>query len=478
MRSIIPLLTLSAATLLVLSACGSDNPEPIISAQAIDGYIVGGTVYCDDVVHGKTEAAGRLTCPLNTRLITVRGGADVGFDDMATTGDILFVGELRAPADLGYLTPLSTLAVIMSSDDEGYDESKWSQSVADLAATLGQSSLDLTADASQVIQLIKLNSQINQLISAFGQTEDDYRLVTIEVAGLMSERARLGTITDLEEGLANTMAALNGRLALVSELDLEQSELDISVINVQAVNTAIAEGGSRELVAMTATGSIVEQAAVTIDRSAQSVGFLDANNVEISSVSLEEFESPVVSAGRYSTGVSSDINGITYDSRVLQFNKSFNNAQVSMAFEFKSLDTGDQRSLSFSTGDVSLTADINDASSLVLSLPPKAKFTAHGTDLNGSTTTTEVLVDEAATFSSAGGEINVTFGEVNDKLRKLGFRDILETSGNFQLTMIISGLHINERTGPSVAPAQYYTIGTGATRITGAGFQGYITLDR
>jgi len=479
MRPLTPLAVLSATALLILSACGSDSPEPVISAQAIDGYIVGGTVYCDGVENGKTEAAGRLTCPINTSLITVRGGADVGFNDRATTGDILFVGELIAPSHLGYVTPLSTLAVIMSSDDEGFDETKWAQSVEDLAATLGQSSLDLSADASEVIQLIKLNSQINQLIAAYGQTEDDYRLVTTEVASLMTERARQGAFTDLEEGLANTMAAVNGRLLTRgSALALTQSELDVSVITVQTANAAIAEGDSRELVAMAATGSIVELAAVTIDRSAQSVGFLDYRNTEMTSVSLEEFENPVISAGRYSTSVNDRVNGITYDNRVLQFNKSFNNARVSMAFEIRALDSGDQRSLSFSTGDVSLSADINDASSLVLSMSPKAKFRAHGTDKDGSTTTTEILVDEAATFSSAGGLINVTFGEVNEKLKELGFRDILETSGNFKMTMVISGLHINERTGPSVAPAQYYTIGTGATRITGAGFQGYITIDR
>ncbi len=199
-HSLTRLVPLSAAALLVISACSSDNPDPGIGAQAIDGYIVGGSVYCDGIAHGITEAAGRLTCPTNTSLITVRGGADVGFNVGATTGDILFVGELRAPAHLGYVTPLSTLAVIMSSDVEGFDESKWEQSVNDLAATLGQSSLDLSADASKLIQLIKLNSQINQLISAFSQTEDDYLQVADVVAGLMRERGKQGAVTDLEEG--------------------------------------------------------------------------------------------------------------------------------------------------------------------------------------------------------------------------------------------------------------------------------------
>ncbi len=36
--------------------------------------------------------------------------ADVGFNEGATTGDILFVGELSTPAHLGYVTLVSTLA--------------------------------------------------------------------------------------------------------------------------------------------------------------------------------------------------------------------------------------------------------------------------------------------------------------------------------------------------------------------------------
>ena len=474
---------LSALTLLLIGACGSDSPEPDIVAQAIDGYIVDATVFCDGVEHGRTGAAGRLTCPSDTRMITVQGGADVGFDRHATSGDILFVGELSAPAHLGYVTPLSTLAVVMSSDSEGYDESKWAQSVSDLAATLSQSSLDLSADAAEVIQLIKLNAQINQLIVAYSETADDYREVTEEVAGLMKQRAQLGAITDLQDGLANTMAAVNGRLQVKgSALAQSESELDVSVLEVQAANSAIAGGETAELVAMAATGSIIDQAAVTIDRGAESVGFTYPSYWDEAyiggAVSLEEFENPVISSGTYRTVVNRSITGVQYDNRVLQFNKSFTDARVSMAFEIKSLDFGDRRSLSFSTSDVSLSAMVNDASSLVLTMPENATFRAHGTDRDGSTTTTEIRVDEAATFSSSGGSINVGFADVNQKLKSLGFRDILETEGNFQMTMVISGLHINERLGTSVTSAKHYTIGTGATRITGTGFQGYVTITR
>lgn len=479
------LLAVAVASTL-LSACGSDSPEPDITAQAIDGYIVGADVFCDGVAHGKTGAAGRLSCPPDTQMITVRGGADVGFDENATTGDILFVGELSAPADLGFVTPLSTLAVEMSTDEEGFDPSRWTQSVNDLASTLSQSSLDLSADASEVIQLIKLNAQVNQLISAYASTESEFRLVTKEVAGLMQQRARLGAVTDLQDGLANTMASLNGRLLVKAPgLAQSQSKLDVNVIAVQSTNKAIAEGGSPELVAMAAVGSIVERAAVTIDREVSSLQFYyrsgvfsgEFGNQGYTPISVDDFENPVTSAGSYTTVVDEYINGIAYNNRALQFNQSFDNAKVSMAFEIKALDAGDKRSLSFSTSDVFLTADMNDASSLVLSLPSDAKFRAHGVNSDGSTTTTEILVDEAATFSSQSGLIDVSFGEVNGKLKAIGFRDIFESSGNFQVTLVISGLHFNERTGSSIVPAQYYTIGNGATRITGAGFQGFITLN-
>jgi len=68
---------------------------------------------------------------------------------------------MTEPTHLGYITPLSTIAVLMSSDESGYNPNKWSESVESLASALNQSSLDLSADATNTLQLIKLNASIH-----------------------------------------------------------------------------------------------------------------------------------------------------------------------------------------------------------------------------------------------------------------------------------------------------------------------------
>jgi len=195
-------------------------------------------------------------------------------------------------------------------------------------------------------------------------------------------------------------------------------------------------------------------------------------------ISLNDFEYPVLSSGRYNTVINSKLRGISYENRALQFNDSFENARVSMAFEIKAVNEDDQRTLSFATNDVTLTATQNDASSLEITMPVNAIFNVHGTRKNGTVTTTEILVEEADTFSSIGSQLNVTFDKINNKLIELGYTDILATSGNYRMTMVISGMHINERSGSQIQPANYYTVGSGATQLTGAGFQGYVTYER
>ena len=480
MKCFIRSIPLSVATLLFLGACDSNNTDPAeVSAQAIDGYIVGGGVYCDSVANGQTMAGGYLTCPADTVKISVRGGADVGFDENATTGDILFVGELSAPSHLGYVTPLSTMAIIMSSDDDEYDPSQWEESVANLEMTLNQTSLDLSADASTDVQLVKLNAQINQIIAAYVTTEEDYLEVAEVFADLLEERAIQGADTDLGDNLASTMTDINESLANSnSDLALSQSELDESVVAVQEVNIAIAESTSPELVAIAAVESIVELASVSFERSNNSVSFLEENSSNVLSVSIDDFENSSTSEGRYNTVVTSELSGINYDSGILQFNKSFYKQRVTMAFEIKAVDADDHRSLSFYTSDVYVSAEANDSNSLELSMPSDATFSAHSASRNGSSTATQIQVNDAATFSSEGGSINVTFGQVNARLTELGFDDILDSSGNFEMTLVLNGLHVNEVSGSSTSPAQYYSIGSGRTRTIGAGFQGYLSVVR
>ena len=145
-RRLLPALS-AVAVAVSLAACdgSSSSSSSALQSQAIDGYIVGGTVMCDGDESGATGAMGRLTCADGTVLVKVRGGNDVGFND-DPSDDKPFVGQLLAPADLGYVTPLSTVAVEMSGGEDGFDASSFGGSVMTLGEVLGFDGLDLGAD--------------------------------------------------------------------------------------------------------------------------------------------------------------------------------------------------------------------------------------------------------------------------------------------------------------------------------------------
>ena len=91
------------------------TPTTVSRSQAIDGYIVGADVYCDEQRNGQTLAAGWLTCASDTDLITVEGGRDVGFNAAATTGGAAFYGQLQGPGGAPYITPLTTICLLYTS---------------------------------------------------------------------------------------------------------------------------------------------------------------------------------------------------------------------------------------------------------------------------------------------------------------------------------------------------------------------------
>ncbi len=234
---------LSVLALLVLGACSSSS-DRTLDSQAIDGYIVKGAVFCDEESSGITAIEGRLSCPKNTVLVTVSGGWDVGFDSTAETSNVVFVGELRAPASLGYVTPLSTVAVQMASTTEGgYQADLWDQKVRALGMALGDDALDLTKDPSDIVNsqsLIRFNAQIHQIISTFARSEMEYASAIAAFATVVSKNAQEGTTVGLQDNLAETLAAINEALPTDSYLMiLTPTQIASSAVTVTATNQII-----------------------------------------------------------------------------------------------------------------------------------------------------------------------------------------------------------------------------------------------
>lgn len=472
---------LSMVALVVLSACGSSSSNrtevPQVS-QAIDGYIVGGSVFCDGEDAGQTTAGGFLTCPEGTEIATVRGGMDVGFDDSATSSDNLFIGELNAPGDLGYVTPLSTIAVQMASASGEYDPDLWESSVADLGSVLGSTTLDLSADASKDMGLIRLNAQLQQVMSAFVRSDADYSSAIAALSNVVVARAATGATVDLQGDVAATITTINAALLnSASPLALTATEIDTVASSIQEANIAIAMASSPSLAAAVSVGNSVDNTGVIIDRRDEAVELHSVVNSQsvTTGVSIDDFEDSSLAGGVYLTQVGKGLQAVSYDNGVLQFSEDLDDLEVTMGFELKPTLSGDTRSLSFYSDEVMLNAMEGDSDSLVITLPDGAVFKAMGTDSLGTVTTAEVSIEGEGTFSNSAGRFSVNYSDVLSKLESIGFEDIFSSAGNYEMTLVIGGIALMEKSGSSVVPAERYSITVGARNVNGSGFKGYLS---
>lgn len=467
-----------ALALGTLSACNSNNVEEALNSQAIDGYIVGGSVFCDGAAFGATLAAGRLTCPADTDVVGVRGGMDVGFDPEATSSDLPFIGELLAPADLGYVTPLSTIAVHMSSPGGSFnpelsifDPDEFEESVGELALVLNEPSLDLTEDAAQDMTQIRLNAQIHQVLSSFTTSESEYLTASSAFARVVAGRSALGAVVSLDSDVSGTLEAINQSLLdNFSPLALSAAEIEEITPGLLVANQAIAEATTPSLVAATAGSDIVNNPVATINRSNNAVT-LDGN----SQISINDFEDNSLLDGLYRTQVSSSLSRVGYDVEALEFDRDLEDVQVTMAFELRSTQANDSRSLTFVSDEIYLSVMADSPDSFTISLPEGASFEAEGINRQGTVTFAEILVDDDDTLSSEGGYFNVDFEYINSELESLGFDDILEQGSNYSLTLIISGIQLDESVGGETGAATRHTVNVGRRVVSGAGFKGYVS---
>jgi len=470
---------LFAASLSIITGCdsssgGVDAVATTLSSKAIDGYIVGAQVYCDSTAHGSTQSAGTLDCPEKTILARISGGSDVGFDQTATTGGTPFVGELQAPADLGYVTPLSTLAVHLSSTDAGYNAARWNNSVAMLAQSLGQSELDLSADAASVMQLVRLNAQLHQIFTSFSVSKLDYAITAKSFSKVIEQHANAGTPLPVAASIDYTLQALNDQL-FIDEPRLYKSEAELQQLinNVAKVNASIQQSLTPELIAATAAKNGIQDPAITINRSDVLMS-LESYWQEGQQVSLENFESDKQSFGRYLTRVPQYLDILRINQNAFEINDDLKQQKVSIAISIRATDADDQRSLSLISNDVYISATAGDSSSLSIDLPENGLLHASGTSYSGVSTQTTVKLKQSNTFQSQSGNISVNTFSARSELSSIGIEDIFNQSGNFEITIAINGIKINESLDKTITTARQYEVSSGNHVVTGSGFRGYV----
>jgi len=488
----LPALSAVAAAVL-LGACGgsSSSPDtgaanPRLEAQAVDGYLVDSKVFCDDTESGRTGLAGRFDCPLNTDLFTIQGGKDVGFDQESRTG-MQFVGKLKSPGSLAFVTPLSTIAVDMSVGADGtFDETKFQASVEQIAQVVGESGLNLNEDPSQVMQLVRLNAKINTFIAEFGDTTDNYATATKVFAEVLATAASNGSSYNLIDDVSVIVEQVNARLVQIDP-SLGKSEADRAalVAKVQSANAAINAARSPEGVAEVVTEIEPPAPVLTIDRDEAIVSHSTTMGSGMTDITLGGFESSAQvgasitggsgSFNAYGTVVTGDTDRLEIGQSAFDVGSSLSAATVSLGFELMATEEGDTRYFSVVTSDAMVTTNA-DTDSMMLTMEAGSELTVRAVDTDGTATDTTVTLENDYEFASENSGINVSFWDIDEQLEDEGFGDVTEEPGNFRLTAVVGDLRVAQRDQGEVSPASSYTVEAGMSSVSGVGFQGYITL--
>ena len=464
----------------VVSGCGDsstavENRNQIFgTSQAIDGFIVNGAVYCDGERNGRTEAAGRFDCPVSTNVSQVRGGTDVGFDETATSGGIPFAGELKGPAGTPFVTPLSTLATNIATTNGVFDSSQYEGAVDTLAESLDLVNLDLSVSPIDDVRIAKAGAKINQLIVNFSDSTDEYSVVAQQLSNAIAADVPLSLTADT----SSIVSALNERLVVAApELSVSASRQAAIAQALEETNAAIDQSASaREI------GDIIEEEnggapfVFTIDRSAPLVRFGDPADQSTPFFSLGEFENSSLGPFGYTVVNRADSQIVEFATTAFDVSQSVTNAEVDLAIEFTSTDLNDERHISIIMYGASLSMTEGFSDSVQISVPDDALLFAQAMDEAGVVTNITTSAGDDYFATNANGNFSFAFSTLNSELADRGYHNFTQESGNYEVTMVISGLGFGIKdSATSVTDPSVYSISTATRTVSGNGLNGFFT---
>lgn len=439
--------------------------------QAIDGFIVSGTVFCDGVRNGQTGAAGRFTCPEDTTLITVRGGSDVGFDESATAGGTPFIGELQGPATSNFITPLTTVATKMSIREGVFNDQQYQESENILTEALGISSYTLEMNPVDHLPLLKANSQMHQLIAEFAATVDEYATVSTELAKVLNN----GTPIDLRNDTNTIVSALN------QQLSVNSPGLALTPINEAALSGSLTEKNAEiegsesvaELESVVAETVGNNPIAFSISKDSPIIAYQTYG--QDSFYSLAEFYDPNTYFDYHRVQFKEDWRErIHLSADALNIKKTIDKATVDVALELKSTSDNRQVSATLSGVKLSMDAPLQGTNKVAVEVPQGAVINA--TAINASGVETDVSIQASDNyFTSEGGGFVFDLHDVNREIRNAGHKGILYEDGHYQMTVVISGIRFSVLDSDSEQIAAEYTVSNGIESVTGLGLRGYVS---
>ncbi len=490
-------LALFIGSLAALGGCNSSsstpeiddsNSTPALTGQAVDGFIVGGKVYCDGVESGITQAGGAYSCPEGTRIARVRGGIDVGYDAQETTDGLPFTGELVGPADGKFVTPLSSLVVRLASTDGSFDPSKLQDAVEKIANALGVDSLDLSADPEKNLDIAKLNAQISLVVSAFASSPDDYAKVMDSFAELLDEYAGSGKAIKLsgedKTSFSAALTSLNSRLARnYSVLGVDSGDLNDLIDNLVIHNRNIEQqehpGEIRQV-----TNIPLSEYAFGIIKANPGIRILDASDNSYT-YDMYNYITPDTIDGKHQILLNNGIRRIEFQPDVITVQNTKTNAPVDVGIRIES--ESDNREIRLIGRGLSASMVAGDSTSLSITVPDEIVWNAYARKSDGTEVFTELKKSGDRVFKASNGGININFDAIADRLGKVDanfdksdYLNLTRETGNFKITLVIDGLKIAKLIGDApnriVYSAWGYHVDIGNDKLYAPGWEGYFTV--
>lgn len=249
------LTALTAATSLILSACGggssggSTAPAQTIKGLAIDGPLAGATVTFVDCNNAQVETdnEGKFTFPQDctSSELTVTGGID-------TATDLPFTGEIKAPQrapneqNLIVVSPITTL--IQASIDAGTSPAEATQQIAAALNLSGEDLLSVDPMKNQqvyakTVAVQQMVEQIQAVIASLGgsttQTELNRAAFTALQVALSDSDEDLTSTATITAAISATVEAVNEDLLPETAANLANVKTNLSALSAEVISSNV-----------------------------------------------------------------------------------------------------------------------------------------------------------------------------------------------------------------------------------------------
>jgi len=357
-----------------------------------------------------------------------------------------------------------------------FDPENFAQAQQDLGIALGVGEIDFNLDPSTDLETIKLNAQLHQVLAGMADTPDAYGDVTEAFADVIRNAVASGETISLTDNVGETIRNINIELvASGSTFQIDEDRLEELGSEVAAINTNIAGATEPDLVAAQATQLGYVNAALTINRDTLGVSLQSSTGTV--SPTLSDFESSELTDGAYKVKTSLGLNAVSFETTAFLAQKNLSDLTVSLGFEIVSTTAGDQRKLVLTTEDGRLSMTEGDSSSIAFSFPEGSIMNLLGIDATGTSTEASIISSNQRVFSTDGGGFAVNLSAIRNNLEDEGLSDILDSAGNYKVTVVIGGLKVNESSSGVVTKLEALDVSIDDDRsVSGIGVQGYVTF--